>query len=69
MNPGDLIHVHRTQPPRVGDIVVALQGNRTAAVGELIACDVDCVTVQATPTATWQARDAAILKVTRIDLP
>jgi hypothetical protein len=65
---GDQIHVHRSQPPRVGDIAVALQGNRVAAIGELVTSDDKGITIQVAPDVEWRAPDAIIMKVVQIVL-
>ena len=39
LRPGDLAYVRIGQPARIGDIVVALQDDTVAAVGDLVAMD------------------------------
>jgi hypothetical protein len=53
LRPGDLAFVRTTQPPRIGDCIVALKGKEIAAIGDLIAVDDDCATV-------WVAADIKV---------
>jgi hypothetical protein len=46
LRPGDIAFVRPTQPPRVGDTVVAFKGRDISAIGDLIGLDVETATVQ-----------------------
>jgi hypothetical protein len=46
LRPGDMAFVRDSQPPRVGDIVVALMGKEIVAIGDLLTLDEDHATVE-----------------------
>jgi hypothetical protein len=49
MRPGDMVFVRTSQPPRIGDDVVALKGKTIVAIGDLVELDANKVSVQETP--------------------
>jgi hypothetical protein len=51
MRPGDMVFVRTSQPPRIGDDVVALQGTTIVAIGDLVELDANKVSIQETPEA------------------
>jgi hypothetical protein len=62
---GDLVYVRLSQPPRVGDLVVALDRERIVAIGELVALDTESVTIQDAPGEP-QGLDCAKVRLLRV---
>jgi hypothetical protein len=72
LNPGDMIFVHPTQPPRDGDLVLLVQDDRIVAVGDLAGQADDHVSILTSAhdkPQRFSLGDARVLKVASIQLP
>jgi hypothetical protein len=65
LRPGDMAFVRGSQPPRIGDIVVALMGKEIVAIGDLLTLDADHATVEvlSETRVTLDRRSHRVLKI------
>jgi hypothetical protein len=72
LNPGDMVFVHPSQPPRDGDLVVVIKDDRIVAVGDLTRQAGDLVSILVTADGKperFSLGDTRVLKVASIQLP
>ena len=68
LRPGDLAYVRTTQPPRVGDTVVAVKGTEIAAIGDLTTLDDARVEIRDGGDAqSFQRTDVRLMKIVGVD--
>ncbi|CAB4137839.1 hypothetical protein UFOVP326_100 [uncultured Caudovirales phage] len=69
LSPGDLAYVRQHQPPRIGDLVVAIAGSRIAAIGDLVELTATRAAIQVAPGKRESvAPPAEVRKVVAITL-
>jgi hypothetical protein len=69
LRPGDLAFVRGTQPPRVGDAVVALKGKEVVAIGDLVSLEPENATVEeaAETRLVVRRQDHRVMKIVCIN--
>lgn len=70
LRPGDLVHVHPTQPPRIGDAVVVVDDGRIAGAGDLVHLGADdfVVTHNGGEQRSYRRESARAYRVVHISL-